>query len=123
MSPDSISARALAQLTLDQVLRARRGVNFCRKNCVSMAFRWPSIQPWQSAASSASAWVMEARPESFFAICSQTPALPAWCLASHFVKAWVSLQRKVGSGAAGILAGVLAVLAAVLVEAGMTHSA
>ncbi len=85
-----------------------------------MEFLWPSIQPWQSAASSASAWVMEAMPESFLAICSQTPALLAWCLASHWVKAWVSLQRTVASGAAGVLAGVLE---AGLAEVGMTHFA
>jgi hypothetical protein len=49
-----MSAATLSTLVLDQMLRARRGVKRWRKCWSSRPFFWPSIQPQQSAISTAS---------------------------------------------------------------------
>jgi hypothetical protein len=55
MAPSAISASARARLIFDQRLRGPRRVNRCRNRRSSPARFCPSIQPWQSATSSASA--------------------------------------------------------------------
>jgi hypothetical protein len=55
MRPAAIKASALARFNLDQMLRGRRGVNRCSQYIVFLDFFWPSIHPWQSAISTASA--------------------------------------------------------------------
>jgi hypothetical protein len=52
--PAAISRSAFSRLTLDHVLRPRRGVNRCRKKHSSSASRRPSIHPKQSAVSGTS---------------------------------------------------------------------
>src|SRR6476646_6905460 len=64
---------AFSLLIFDQMLRAPRGVNFCSHASEPWACFCPSIQPWQSAASSASAYETDVRALPFFAIISQTP--------------------------------------------------
>jgi hypothetical protein len=53
--PAAISASAFSRLIFDQRPRGRRGVKRCRKCWSSWPRFWLSIQPKQSASSSASA--------------------------------------------------------------------
>jgi hypothetical protein len=46
---------AWSRLIFDQLLRVDLGVKRCSQKRSSSPFFWPSIQPWQSASSSASA--------------------------------------------------------------------
>src|SRR4051794_30987403 len=69
------------------MLRARRGVYRCRKDCSSSPFRMPSIQPQQSTTSMASAAVIEGRPELFLWILIQSSSSRSWFLDSHASKA------------------------------------
>jgi hypothetical protein len=55
MRPACSSFSARSRLIRDQRLRGRRGVKRCSQRCSSRAAFWPSIQPKQSAPSSASA--------------------------------------------------------------------
>ena len=60
-----MSCSAFSLLIFDQMLRAPRGVNFCSHASESWACFCPSIQPWQSAASSASAYETDVRALPF----------------------------------------------------------
>jgi hypothetical protein len=71
--PVAMSCSAFSLLIFDHRLRAPRGVNFCSHASASWACFCPSIQPWQSAASSASAYETDVSALPFFAIISQTP--------------------------------------------------
>ena len=55
MRPGAIRAAAFSRLICDHGLRAVRGVNRCRNIASSRPRFCPSIQPWQSARSTASA--------------------------------------------------------------------
>src|SRR5260221_10162978 len=78
MRPAATRAATFSVLTFDQLLRARRGVKRWRNHSPSNGRRCPSIQPWQSAMSSASAWVTVGMPDAFFAILIHTPSSSAW---------------------------------------------
>lgn len=55
MRPSATRAATRSTLRRDQRERGRRGVKRWRKEWASWARRWPSIQPWQRAASTAEA--------------------------------------------------------------------
>ena len=73
IAPASISASAFSRLILDHTLFAPRGVNFWSHEASSPRCFWPSIQPHASATSIASAYVIDAVPDTFLARLSQMP--------------------------------------------------
>ena len=80
--PAPISASTFWRLTFDHALRARRGVKRCTNQSVVDAPARPSIQPKQSAPSTALAQSSDATPVCFFAILLQTPSVVAWARSS-----------------------------------------
>ena len=101
MRPNATSSSARARFFSDHLLVDCRGVNRISQCASSKRSSWPSIQPWQSAASTASSLEIPAIPDDFFAILSQRPLQSAGCDASHVSKARCDLKARTGKSRDG----------------------
>jgi hypothetical protein len=70
--PSAVSRSMRSRLIFDQTLFARRGVNRCTYQWPSIRRTMPSIQPKQSATSTALVQSIDATPLPFLAIRTQT---------------------------------------------------
>ena len=96
IAPRSISSVALADVDL-RPLRARPP----RREALQVVglvdgLACPSIQPKQSATSTASAWTTVGMPVPFLAILIQRPSLVAWCSSSQASKSCLDANGKTG---------------------------
>src|SRR2546429_7648377 len=91
-----MSERALSRLILDQRLRGLLGTNRCSHAASLWGFFRPSIHPWQSAVSRASAYVSDLIPDPFFAIRTQSSRALSWFLSSHAATSFCVLKPRMG---------------------------
>jgi hypothetical protein len=70
--PSAVSRSMRSRLIFDQTLFARRGVNRCTYHSSSIRRAMPSIQPKQSATSTAVVQLIDVTPEPLLAIRIQT---------------------------------------------------
>jgi hypothetical protein len=78
-----MSCRAISQLRFYHLLRGRRGEYRCSQLLSSYGLAWPSIQPQQSASSSAPAWLRTWRPVAFLKKRNHRPLDVPWLRASQ----------------------------------------
>ena len=86
-------------MTSDHLPRGRRGVKRMSQLSASYLSLCPSIQPWHSAASTASALETVATPESFLNSRSHSPARVRGALASHASNAAALANASTGKPA------------------------
>ena len=89
----------LSRLTWLQMLFGLRGVNRCKNDVSSNGIRMASIQPQQSAMSSASACVTVGSPEAFLWILIQISDCESWFARSHVSNAAASRKARIFFGA------------------------
>src|SRR3954447_18797280 len=91
--PSAIRRSTFATLTALQLLPLRRGVSRWTWLMSSIRFRMPSIQPTQSASSTASAHVTLGRPDPFLYWPSQSSVAVSW-LASNQSRSSAALAKN-----------------------------
>src|SRR6187402_547119 len=88
MRPAALRRATFSLLIWLQTLLARRGVNRCKNELSSYAFRTPSIHPQHSTTSIACTLLIVGTPEPFLYSLSHSSVSRSWFLASQASKAF-----------------------------------